>query len=179
MSFLYSHLTPCVIDSKRSSERAGNQSQLIAHPVPGPSTRASETVIAEAVSGYAEEPYPYLFPEQLAPVQQELDSHKAQLTDLGDKVSSLIETFEAKIRNLTSEIQDLRARAKSSPGDSSMTMGHEHSVRLPEPPSTPKRVRTPYHHSIAYVSLPHLSFPTLSRIQSSSHRECRSLRSFE
>ncbi|KAG6381267.1 hypothetical protein JVT61DRAFT_5672 [Boletus reticuloceps] len=100
----------------------------------GTSSTPLETVIAEA----------------LAPVQQELDSHKAQLTDLKEKVSSLIESFEIKIRNLTSEIQDLCARAKSSPSlDTSVAAVQEHLVRIPEPPSTPKRVRTPYRPSFA------------------------------
>ena len=107
----------------------------------------------------------YSFCEQLAPVQQELDSHKAQLTDLKEKVSSLIESFEMKIRNLTSEIQDLCARAKNSPSfDTSVTTAQEHSVRIPEPPSTPKRVRTPYLPSFAYVKILHLLFSNLSRL---------------
>ncbi|KAI9572840.1 hypothetical protein HD554DRAFT_2063433 [Boletus coccyginus] len=114
---------------KKNPEFASGQSQLNMHPVTGPSSKGLETVIAEA----------------LAPVQQELDSYRAQLADLKEKVSSLIESFETKIRNLTSEIQDLRARAKNSPSlDTSVATAQEHLVRIPEPPSTPKRVQTPY-----------------------------------
>ncbi|KAF8446039.1 hypothetical protein L210DRAFT_3642335 [Boletus edulis BED1] len=120
--------------SNKNTEHTNSHSQLNTHLVTGPSSTPLETVIAEA----------------LAPVQQELDSHKAQLTDLKEKVSSLIESFEIKIRNLTSEIQDLCARAKSSPSlDTSVAAVQEHSVRIPEPPSTPKRVRTPYRPSFA------------------------------
>lgn len=122
------------------------------HPVTGPPSRPVEAAIAEAVSSVAEKPYSNSFCKQLAPVQQELDSHKAQLTDLKEKVSSLIESFETKIRNLTSEIQDLCARARSPPSlDISMATAQGHSVRIPEPPSTPKRVRTPY-RPFAYVN---------------------------
>lgn len=51
------------IDSKRSPGRASNQSQLVMHPVPGPSSKALEIVIAEAVSDIAEKPYSYSFRE--------------------------------------------------------------------------------------------------------------------
>ncbi|KAG8219921.1 hypothetical protein J3R82DRAFT_916 [Butyriboletus roseoflavus] len=122
------------LDYTKNMEHASGQSQLNIHPVAGSSSKALETVIAEA----------------LAPVQQELDSHKAQLTELKEKVSSLIESFEMKIRNLTSEIQDLCSRAKGSSSlDISMAIVQEHSVQMPEPPSTPKRVRTPYRPSFA------------------------------
>ncbi|KAF8140163.1 hypothetical protein EV363DRAFT_1444584 [Boletus edulis] len=97
--------------SNKNTEHTNSHSQLNTHLVTGPSSTPLETVIAEA----------------LAPVQQELDSHKAQLTDLKEKVSSLIESFEIKIRNLTSEIQDLCARAKSSPSlDTSVAAVQEH-----------------------------------------------------
>lgn len=134
------------------------------HPLTGPSSKALETVIAEAVSDLAEDLYSYSFSKQIAPVQQELDSHKAQLTDLKEKVSSLIESFETKIRNLTSDIQDLRARAKSSSIDTSVAVAREHSIRIPEPPSTPKRVRTPYLPTFAYVNILHVVFPDLNRL---------------
>lgn len=156
MSSLYSTLDfLCVTESKRNLESAGSESQLVIHPAPGPSSKTLETAIAEAVSDIAEKSHPYSLPEQLVPVQQELDSYKAQLTDLKAKVSSLVETFETKIRNLTSEIQDLRARAQSSPSVVTST-AQEHSVRMPEPPSTPKRVRTPYRPSLPCVDVPHL-----------------------
>jgi hypothetical protein len=153
------------IDSTKNPEHAPGQLQPDMHPVPRPSSKAFEAVIAEAVSDIAEKLSLYPFCEQLAPVQQELDSHKAQLTDLKEKVSSLIESFETKIRNLTSEIQDLCARAKSSPSfDTSVTTAQEHSVQTPELPSTPKRVRTPYRPSFAYVNMLHLLFSGLSRL---------------
>ncbi|KAN0100735.1 hypothetical protein V8E55_000719 [Tylopilus felleus] len=120
--------------TKRNPEYVIGQSQPNIHPVPEPSSTALETAIAEA----------------LAPVQLELDSHKAQLADLKEKLSSLIESFETKIRNLTSEIQDLCARAKNSSSlETSVATLQEYSVRVPEPPSTPKRVRTPYRPSFA------------------------------
>lgn len=157
--------SPCAIDPKKNVEHASGLPQLNMHPVAGPSSKTLENVIAEAVSDITEKLHSYSFCEQLAPVQQELDSHKAQLTDLKEKVSSLIESFETKIRNLTSEIQDLCARAKSSPSlDTSIATVQEHSVRIPEPPSTPKRVRTPYRPSFAYVNMPHFLFSSLSRM---------------
>ncbi|KIK95386.1 hypothetical protein PAXRUDRAFT_827078 [Paxillus rubicundulus Ve08.2h10] len=124
------------LDPKNVLEQASNLPQPDALPMTGPSSKPVEMVVAEA----------------LAPVQQELDSHKAQLTDLKDKVSSMIESFEAKIRHLTLEVENLRTRTRDSPADSrdiSMVMVQDRPVRIPEPPSTPKRVRSPYCPSFA------------------------------
>ncbi|KAF9229425.1 hypothetical protein BS17DRAFT_771433 [Gyrodon lividus] len=125
----------CSSVSKKTLEQVSSLPQPTALSQAGPSSKPVEIVIAEA----------------LAPVQYELDSHKAQLNDLKQKVSSVIGSFEAKIRHLTSEIESLRTQARNSPADShdiSMTVQH-HLVRIPEPPSTPKRVRSPYRPSFA------------------------------
>ncbi|KIJ68309.1 hypothetical protein HYDPIDRAFT_24602 [Hydnomerulius pinastri MD-312] len=127
-------------------------SSLQSQPEAGPSNRPIETAIAEA----------------LAPVQKELDSHKAQLADLKDKVSTMIESFEAKIRNLTSEIELLRTQARSSASDSrdvSMAVVQDLPIRIPEPPSTPKRVRSPHGPSFA---LPFTEKPIASELSSDS-----------
>ncbi|KAI6007447.1 hypothetical protein EDD15DRAFT_2211387 [Pisolithus albus] len=79
--------------------------------------------------------------EALAPVQKELDSQKTQLAALRDKVSSVILSFETHIRELTSEIRDLRAKTLGSTAD---TRDAGLSARIPLPPSTPKRVWTPH-----------------------------------
>ncbi|KAG2129899.1 hypothetical protein DEU56DRAFT_816095 [Suillus clintonianus] len=77
----------------------------------------------------------------LAPVHKELEDQKAQLSELRDKVSSIIETFETQIRGLTVEIERLRAQP---PGHTAEIQRHkEISQRIPNPPSTPKRVRSP------------------------------------
>ncbi|KIJ08659.1 hypothetical protein PAXINDRAFT_158076 [Paxillus involutus ATCC 200175] len=140
------------LDPKKVLEQAGNLPQPDVLPMTGPSSKPIEMVIAEA----------------LAPVQQELDSHKAQLTDLKDKVSSMIESFEAKIRHLTLEVESLRARTRNSPAESreiSMVTMQVHPVRIPEPPSTPKRVRSPYRPSFA---LPTTEKPPVSELSSDS-----------
>lgn len=76
-------------------------------------------------------------------MQKELDSTKSQLAELKDKVSCMITSFEARIRDLTSEIDDLRAKAK----DATATLGSSSDaphLRIPQPPSTPKRVWSPH-----------------------------------
>ncbi|KAI6133175.1 hypothetical protein EDD16DRAFT_1530319 [Pisolithus croceorrhizus] len=78
--------------------------------------------------------------EALAPVKKELDFQKTQLVELRDKVSSMIASFETHIRELTSEIRDLRAKAVGTTAD---TRDAGLSARIPHPPSTPKRVWTP------------------------------------
>ncbi|KAF9240903.1 hypothetical protein BU15DRAFT_61221 [Melanogaster broomeanus] len=136
-----------------SSDPKKSLPQPDALPKAGPSSRPIEIVIAEA----------------LAPVQQELDSHKTQLTDLTQKVSSMIESFEAKIRNLTSEIGSLRAQARNPPADSHdsslAALVQDHPVRIPIPPSTPKRVRSPYRPTFA---LPNTEKPGASELSSDS-----------
>lgn len=84
----------------------------------------------------------YLRPLQLAPVQKELDDQKAQLSELRDKVSGIIETFETRILGLAAEIEGLRAQA---PGHCAgeVQRPKETPHRIPNPPSTPKRVRSP------------------------------------
>ncbi|KAG9314481.1 hypothetical protein JVU11DRAFT_5278 [Chiua virens] len=137
-----------VLPHSKNPQHANGQTQLDLQSMVGPSGKALETVVAEAV----------------APVKQELDSHKAQLTDLKEKVASLIESFGTKIRNLTADIEDLRARAKSSPSvNTSVPTAQEHSIRIPEPPATPKRVRTPYRPSFA---LPTIENPESSELSS-------------
>ncbi|KAI6044954.1 hypothetical protein EDC04DRAFT_179654 [Pisolithus marmoratus] len=79
--------------------------------------------------------------EALAPVQKELDSQRTQLTELKDKVSSVIASFETRIRDLTAEIRDLRAKAVGATADMREA---GLSARIPHPPSTPKRVWTPH-----------------------------------
>ncbi|KAH7883713.1 hypothetical protein F5I97DRAFT_1929952 [Phlebopus sp. FC_14] len=109
------------------SESAQRGGQRLEHES---SSKLVDTVIAEA----------------LAPVQEELDSQRSQLTELKARVTGLIESFEAKIRDLTSEIETLRAQAKNSTSkshDVSMTTSQDQPLRIPEPPSTPKRVRSP------------------------------------
>lgn len=85
--------------------------------------------------------------EALAPVQKELDSQKTQLAALRDKVSSVIVSFETHIRELTSEIHDLRAKAMGTTAD---TRDAGLSARIPRPPSTPKRVWTPHRSYFAF-----------------------------
>ncbi|KAG2159998.1 uncharacterized protein EDB93DRAFT_1112868 [Suillus bovinus] len=78
----------------------------------------------------------------LAPVQKELEDQKAQLSDLRDKVSDIIETFETRILGLVAEIEGLRARA-SGHCAAEIQKPKETPHRIPNPPSTPKRVRSP------------------------------------
>ncbi|KAI6132715.1 hypothetical protein EV401DRAFT_2065158 [Pisolithus croceorrhizus] len=85
--------------------------------------------------------------EALAPVQKELDLQKTQLAELRDKVSSMIASFETHIRELTSEIRDLRAKAVGTTADA---RDAGLSVRIPHPPSTPKRVWTPHRSHFAF-----------------------------
>jgi len=75
-------------------------------------------------------------------MQKELDSQKSQLAELKDKVTCMITSFEARIRVLTSEIDGLRAKAK----DATTINGSPEGLpsRIPQPPSTPKRVWSPH-----------------------------------
>ncbi|KAL4069557.1 hypothetical protein J3A83DRAFT_4247174 [Scleroderma citrinum] len=83
--------------------------------------------------------------EALAPVQQELDSQKSQLAELRDKVSCMITSFEARIRVLTLEVEHLRAKAKGATAvDGSASDPEGPPARIPQPPSTPKRVWSPH-----------------------------------
>ncbi|KAI6005253.1 hypothetical protein F5J12DRAFT_835767 [Pisolithus orientalis] len=83
----------------------------------------------------------------LAPVQKELELQKTQLSELKDKVSGMIASFEIRIRDLTSEIRDLRAKAVGATAD---TRDAGPSARIPQPPSTPKRVWTPHRSYFAF-----------------------------
>ncbi|KAG2044702.1 hypothetical protein BDR03DRAFT_937052 [Suillus americanus] len=78
----------------------------------------------------------------LAPVQKELEDQKAQLSELRDKVSGIIETFETRIWGLAAEIERLRAQA-SGHCTAEIQRPNEAPQRIPNPPSTPKRVRSP------------------------------------
>jgi len=81
---------------------------------------------------------------QLAPVQKELEAQKAQLSELADKVSGIIETFETRIRGLTSEIEYLRAQTSGYDAETIVPEKQKATPqRIPIPPSTPKRVRSP------------------------------------
>ncbi|EIW86590.1 hypothetical protein CONPUDRAFT_161311 [Coniophora puteana RWD-64-598 SS2] len=73
--------------------------------------------------------------EAMKPLKKENESQKQELKNLQQKVESLVEDFETKIRVLSSEIDKLRERVPRA-------SIHE-THRAPMPPPTPKRVRTP------------------------------------
>ncbi|KAG1716547.1 hypothetical protein ID866_599 [Astraeus odoratus] len=84
--------------------------------------------------------------EALVPVQKELDCQKAQLAELKDKVSNMIVSFEARIRDLTLEIDNLRAKGTevtTEVRNVPLNTAQGPPVRIPQPPSTPKRVWSP------------------------------------
>ncbi|OAX44749.1 hypothetical protein K503DRAFT_861044 [Rhizopogon vinicolor AM-OR11-026] len=96
----------------------------------------------------------------LAPVQKELEAQKAQLSELADKVTGIIEKFETRIRGLTAEIEYLRAQASGHGAD---TLVHRRQKVTPQriPPSTPKRVRSPVDSpSDPYSGKPESSAPS-------------------
>ncbi|OJA10792.1 hypothetical protein AZE42_00299 [Rhizopogon vesiculosus] len=79
----------------------------------------------------------------LAPVQRELEAQKAQLSELADKVTGIIENFETRIRGLTAEIEYLRAQASGHGADTLVPRRQKVTPQRMLPPSTPKRVRSP------------------------------------
>ncbi|KAG1757432.1 hypothetical protein EDB19DRAFT_37174 [Suillus lakei] len=129
---------PEPISAVASSEQAGHSGTLSTsqpHSLPpqthtaGITESSSSQIVENAVAA------------ALAPVQKELEDQKVQLSELRDKVSGIIETFETQIRGLAAEIERLRTQA---PGHAAEIQRHKEAPqRIPNPPSTPKRVRSP------------------------------------
>ncbi|KAG0709000.1 hypothetical protein DFH29DRAFT_890071 [Suillus ampliporus] len=101
----------------------------------------------------------------LVPVQKELEDQKAQLSELRDKVSGIIEIFETQIRGLTAEIERLRAQASGHAAETVLIQRQKETPqRIPDPPSTPKRVRSP----VDPLGDPYLEKPESSTTSSDS-----------
>ncbi|KAG1833947.1 hypothetical protein EV424DRAFT_1479277 [Suillus variegatus] len=130
---------PEPIPALTSSEQAESSDSLL---VPKPHSTPPQTHTASTTEPSYSQIVENAVAAALAPVQKELDDQKAQLSELRDKVSGIIETFETRILGLAAEIEGLRAQA---PGHCAgeVQRPKETPHRIPNPPSTPKRVRSP------------------------------------
>lgn len=130
---------PEPIPAVTSSEQTGLSDSL---PVPHPHSilpQMHATSITEPSSSQIIE---NAVAAALAPVQKELEDQKAQLSELRDKVSSIIENFETQILGLAAEIERLRTQVPAH-CTAEIQKPKETPQRIPNPPSTPKRVRSP------------------------------------
>ncbi|KAG2061981.1 hypothetical protein BDR06DRAFT_946041 [Suillus hirtellus] len=130
---------PEPIPALTSSEQAESSDSLL---VPKPHSTLPQTHTASTTEPSYSQIVENAVAAALAPVQKELDDQKAQLSELRDRVSGIIETFETRILGLAAEIEGLRAQA---PGHcvGEVQRPKETPHRIPNPPSTPKRVRSP------------------------------------
>ncbi|KAG1867919.1 hypothetical protein DFJ58DRAFT_768344 [Suillus subalutaceus] len=122
-----------------ASEPAGLSDSF---PLPEPHSIPLQTITAGITEPSSSQLVENAVAAALAPVQKELEDQKAQLSELRDKVSGIIETFETRIWGLAAEIERLRAQA-SGRCTAEIQRPNEAPQRIPNPPSTPKRVRSP------------------------------------
>lgn len=130
---------PEPIPAATSSEQAGLSDSL---PVPQPHSIPPQMHTTGITEPSASQIIENAVAAALAPVQKELEDQKAQLSELRDKVSSIIETFETRILGLAAEIERLRTQAPTH-CTAEIQKLKEIPQRILNPPSTPKRVRSP------------------------------------
>ncbi|KAH7915410.1 hypothetical protein BJ138DRAFT_1142020 [Hygrophoropsis aurantiaca] len=83
--------------------------------------------------------------DRLSPIHNDLRDQKSELQDLKNKVASIVESFETKIRELTAEIASLRHKVSNvdnTETQASINSASDFIGSMQVPPSTPKRVQS-------------------------------------
>ncbi|KAH7931133.1 hypothetical protein BV22DRAFT_1027891 [Leucogyrophana mollusca] len=124
-----------VVEISQPIERLENSTPGPSSPQAPLGATASRVVISTTVA------------EALSPVQKDIANYRSELNELKEKVASVVEAFEVKIRELSNEIASLRQKASRVDAleaqVSALNKAGEYARRMPVPPSTPKRVGSP------------------------------------